>query len=346
MAIKYFKYQQKKSDLEIFEIFSVVSSLENYAKTVYSEEVVSSVLNDAFHHLIEHYNPQKGVLSHYAKSVVKKIGLTGNKKEVANSDLTDTNLDLDSFEGYRDFYTDEDITEESKNIMDCVRDIAFHFIKDYSFFNSIECINLGSVLDTKLKVSRKCDYSDLLSRYSINTLIEAKDYLLKHYSSEVESLLGLSKSSSIRNLGGDRYKKSLETSLEYIDIINGILLVRTKKGSRSRLVYNLDIRKTIKTILNLFYSSSKYGRIDIEGVVVYISLSGKIVNSVDELIGCIEDELIGSLLARNSSFKVLSYVRGKEIIFTNTKELGYDITLPLFDRDFVLELDNIVTKEV
>ena len=331
--MRLFKYLSTKSTKEMYDIFNVVSSLKKYAQIKYKDNY-EDALDASYMHIVEHYDPSKGDLKNYAIKVVGTIGLGSNKKELANEEQT--RLSLDSKTASEFFNSPIDSLEEnfkSSNINSCIKDMVSLFVKDFKFF---------ATQSTKY---RKMDYKELLDKYSVESIVNAKNYLMEKYSNEIEKFISYSKVASIRNFNEDRYLKSLDTSLEYKGSLNDIILIKRKQGSHVKKVYRVLIEENINTLLDLFYTNTDYGKILIADVPIYLSLSGKIVDSEEELRCSLERELVGSLLSR-TSLKVIHYDKGNEILLSSTKDVQYSVVLPLFDKNVSIDFERVVIKEV
>lgn len=331
--MRLFKYLSTKSTKEMYDIFNVVSSLKKYAQIKYKDNY-EDALDASYMHIVEHYDPSKGDLKNYAIKVVGTIGLGSNKKELANEEQT--RLSLDSKTASEFFNSPIDSLEEnfkSSNINSCIKDMVSLFVKDFKFF---------ATQSTKY---RKMDYKELLDKYSVESIVNAKNYLMEKYSNEIEKFISYSKVASIRNFNEDRYLKSLDTSLEYKGSLNDIILIKRKQGSHVKKVYRVLIGENINTLLDLFYTNTDYGKILIADVPIYLSLSGKIVDSEEELRCSLERELVGSLLSR-TSLKVIHYDKGNEILLSSTKDVQYSVVLPLFDKNVSIDFERVVIKEV
>ena len=331
--MRLFKYLSTKSTKEMYDIFNVVSSLKKYAQIKYKDNY-EDALDASYMHIVEHYDSSKGDLKNYAIKVVGTIGLGSNKKELANEEQT--RLSLDSKTASEFFNSPIDSLEEnfkSSNINSCIKDMVSLFVKDFKFF---------ATQSTKY---RKMDYKELLDKYSVESIVNAKNYLMEKYSKEIEKFISYSKVASIRNFNEDRYLKSLDTSLEYKGSLNDIILIKRKQGSHVKKVYRVLIEENINTLLDLFYTNTDYGKILIADVPIYLSLSGKIVDSEEELRCSLERELVGSLLSR-TSLKVIHYDKGNEILLSSTKDVQYSVVLPLFDKNVSIDFERVVIKEV
>lgn len=332
--MKFFKYASSKSYRELYDIFKVIKKFRHIAIKRYGDKF-EDVLDDAFEHIIKNYDSNKGELENYASKVISKIGLN-KTKEIA--DCEQTNISLDSKIAKEYNFSDEEVShiiEDSiklGNINDCITYIAGSFVKDFKFFSS------------KNPKDKKIDYSDLKDSYSSESIINATKYLMNEYSKEIERFISYSRDTSIRDFNEDRYLKSIDNSLEYKGNINDIILLKRRQGSHVKKIYRVNIKEVINSIINLFYTNSDYGKIDIEGVSVYLSLSGKILDSIEDLIFFLEKELVGSILSR-TSLKVLKYKRGNEILLSSTKEQN-NIVLPIFNKSFNIQFERMVIKEV
>lgn len=331
--MRLFKYLSTKSAKEMYDIFKVVQGLKKYAYAKYKENY-EDALDASYMHIVKNYDPSKGDLQNYAIKVVGTIWLNSNKKELADEEKTKLSLDSKTASDFINSPSDEfEENLKSSNINSCIKDMVGLFVKDFKFF---------STSSTKHK---KMDYKGLLDKYSVESIVSAKNYLMGTYSESIEKFISYSKVATIRSFDDDRYLKSLDTSIEYKGILNDIIMIKRKQGSHVKKVYKVSIKENIDTLLDLFYSDTGYGKILIADVPIYISLSGKIVDSIEELKYFLERELVGSLLSR-TSLKVLRYDKGNEILLSSTKDIQYSVILPLFDKNVSIDFNRVVIKEV
>ena len=332
--MRFFKYLHTKSPKELYDIFMTVQGLKKYAYSKYGERWEDAV-DASYEHIIKNYDPNKGDLKNYAIMVVGTIWLNSNKNELANDEQTKISLDVNTAKEYINSPLDETLEESFKSVdlNSCIKDMVSFFVKDYKFF---------STLNAKY---RKMDYSELADRYSSESLVNAMKFLHDNYAERIESFVAYSKVSSIRNFNEDRYLKSLDGSLEYRGSLNDIIMLRRKQGSHIKKVYKVSIEENIDSIIRLFYSDTDYGKMVISDIPIYISLSGKILDTEKDLKHYLEKELVGSLLSR-TSLKVLHYERGNEILLSSTKDTQYDVVLPLFGKNFSVMFERVVVKEV
>lgn len=332
--MRFFKYLSFKSPKELYDIFNVVQSLAPYAKSKYGSNY-EDALDASYEHIIKNYNSSKGELKNYATKVVGTIWLNNYKKEIASDEQTRISLDIKTAKEFVNTAlvgVDEEDTK-SGNINSCINDMVEFFVKDFKFF-----------VTTNSRY-KKLDYSEILEKYTSESILGAMKYLNKTYSKDIEKFINYSKTSSIRNFDSDRYLKSKDTSLEYKGVLNDIVLLKRKQGSHIKKVYKVCMKKLIDMIMNLFYSDTQYGMIVVANVPVYLTLSGKIVDSVDDLKYSLEKELVGSLLSR-TSLKVLHYDRGNDLYLSSTKDTQSDVVLPLFGKNVGIGFERVVVKEV
>lgn len=332
--MKVFNYLSSgKGIQETYEIYKAVRALKNYAMSIYGSGW-EDALDASFFHILEKYDPSKGDLENYTIRVVKTIRLNKNKKEVADDDQTMIGLDLKSAKEYDkneiDLVFEDNISDDMTY---CLRDMLSLFLKDYKFFVS------QNIKD------RKMDYSGLFKKYSVEVIGETKRYLTSKYKEEVEKFVEFAKNSNIRKFNAQRYEKSIDGSAEYVNEINGIVILKRKRSSHSRSLYKVPLRDVINNLLELYYGCDECGVLCIEGITAYLTLSGNVVDSIEDLKDELELELIGSLLSR-TSLKVVRYAKGDEIIFSRTKDNQYDVVFSVFDSNFTVSFDRVVAKEV
>jgi hypothetical protein len=340
-VLDYFKYT-KKDNLNIYsveEIYKVVWSLKSYAIAIY-KGLWQDALDAAFFHIMQHYDDSRGDLDHYATRVVGTIMLNKYNHEIEHDISLTTAMDSKSVREEVSTNPIEILLEGYSDISDdfeqCVSFLVPYFIKDFKFFES------------KRPDLRKLSYTELFQKFSTPVISSAMDYLLKKYGKALRALYDLSKDCKYRKYSSDRYKKGLDTLIEYHGIVNDILIYKSlSKVKVKRSFFYFDIFQTINHIIRLFYSNDRFGcMIEVEGVKVYCSLSGYITTSLDELKSVLEDEIIGSLLGKLSYLRVVVYERGKSIIFSSPKEEDCVLILEMFGIDYRFSFQKIVAKRL
>lgn len=328
-----FKYLDSgKSYEEVYDIYSKVRSNEAYARKIYGGNW-EDALDAAFFHVLDKYDSSVGDLDNYITVVVKTILLNKDKKEYANDEKAKKGLDSKEYIEYKGNEIDlifED--DRADSVRYCVKDMLEMFIEDYKFFKT------GKSRD------RKNNYGGIFSKYSYDVISDSKDYLVTNYLEEVYEFMKYSRQPSVRLLSCDRYNKSLDSNLVYKSEINGTVIIKRRKGSHYKNLYRVDLSSMLGVVVNLLYGRGSLGRLDIEGVTVYISLTGKIVFSLDTLKKLLEEEIIGVILT-NSYFKIVNHTVGDNILLSGTKDSLSDIVIPVFDRHIPVFYSTVVFKE-
>lgn len=331
--MKLFKYlDDKKSLAETYRIYKAVQDLKPYAISKY-KSWWEDALDEAFFHILENYDSSKGDLENYATRVVGTIFLNRTRKEVASNETTLLTLDLQEADN---FDVPEEVSHDdnkSSDLSQCIFDTIPYFVKDFKFFVSS---------NTK---DRRLNYSKLVNKYTYYTINSAKEFLLGKYSDDILRLVQISKSIPLKSFSDDRYLKSTDSGLTYKGSLNGIAIVERCKGSHSKKIYRLDIKNLKDLLVDLFYDVDGCGRVSVEGIDVYVSISGNIVVGKDSLMSTLESELVGSVLSR-TSLKVVNYLKGDELLLSSTRDNQGDISIPMFGKDIIVGFDRVVSKEV
>lgn len=336
--MRLFKYLSTRSPKEMYDIFKVVQSLKYLAMKKYANNY-EDALDMSYFHIVKNYDSSKGDLKNYAMKVVSTINLNSFKKESPDEkEQTDDSSSISNSKIAQDYINSnlEEVYEEnfkSDNVDSCIKDMVSLFVKDFKFFVSSNA------------KYRKMDYKELFDNYSLDTILNAKNFLLDKYSSKIEKFISYSKVSSIRNFSEDRYLKSIDSSLEYKGNLNDIIMIKRKQGSHIKKVYRVSIENSINILLELFYRNTNYGKMFIEDIPIYTTLSGRVVDSIEALRYSLEKELVGSLLSR-TALKVLNYDRGNEILLSSTKDTQSDVILSAFSKNISINFERLVVKEV
>lgn len=316
---------------EVYEIYKVVQKLEPYAKTKY-KGLWEDALDEAFFHVVENYDSSKGDLEHYATRVVGTILLNKNKKESANTEQLEVSMDLQVAKDFMLYDTQLPSAKET-DFDKCLDEMLGVVVKDLKFF-----LTLSSK-------DRKMSYRKIFEKYSSDTIQKVQEYLIDTYKGSISRIITYAKMSGIRDFKEGRYLKSVDPGLIYKGKLNGVVLLNKKQGSHNKKVFRVDIREVLDDLVETYYTNNEYGKIEIEDVPVYISMSGVIINDKQELIKTLERELVGSLLAR-TSLKVVRYKKGVEILLSSAKIEYSEVVLPIFNSEYTVRVDRVVFKEV
>lgn len=317
---------------DMYAIYCEVQKLKPYAIALY-KTWWEDALDAAYFHILENYDADKGSLENYATKVVSTICLNRYRKEVASSDQTILTLDLQKVD---EFGIPEEVLmgeDRGSDIRACIIDLIPYFIKDFKFFVS------SSVKD------RKLNYKYIFNKYSCSVVEEAKDILVNFYAKKLAVMIAYSKSVTLKNFSDDRYTKSFDSGLKYKCELNNIVIVERFKGSHAKKLFRFHIKEYVDYLVERFYLLEGKSKVCIEGIDIYVTISGMIVVGIDNLRASLECELVGSILSR-SSLKVIRYDKGEEILFSNTKDEQSDILLPMFGSDITIGFERVVSKEV
>lgn len=316
-----------------YEIFKVVSSLKPYAITIYGN-AWKDALDTAFFHIIDNYDDSIGDLVHYATKVVATIELQKYKKEFAEDDVLSTELDCQTAKMKLNTLEDSMFEDKlSKDFYACSQELASYFIKDFLFFKSGQSKN------------RKEVYTEIFKKYSVETIGAAREHLLSEYSEKVGKFLLMGDKMRFRVFSVDKIKCNYIDGSEYKGVINDIVVLKRKSGAHSKKIYRLNISEMVEMLWNEFYENERYGKIVIEGIPIYMTLSGNIVDSKRVLLRSIELELLSMVLSR-SNLKILYGEEGKVVLFSSSKEIVFNIAVEAFGREFNINLERLVAKEV
>lgn len=339
--MKYFGYSDTgKNPFRLFEIHEAVQKATGIAKARYRDRY-QDALDAAFFHIIDNYDESRSEgedLEHYAARVVSTIyrskynkevssetvlEVESNAKAVKNSDLTDP-YSLISISEERNF--DEEVDE-------CTKMMIPYFIRDYEIFAG------------KKTVERKMNYRKVFERFDIKVINRAVSNLAAYYN-EAKYLADVSKSNHLRRFGPDRYKDSLDNSIVFEGIINGVVICKYSPRVK-RNIYRVNLQEFIDEVVSRFYTGDDApGKREIYGTNVYVTLSGHRLVGDDELRVTIEREIVGSLLARVISLRVVYYKEGEDLYVSSSKqdEMGHFFTL--FDQDVILSMTRMVVRRV
>lgn len=338
--MNYFDYVESLDISRIMRIYRAVWSLKGYAISIY-KNLWEDALDQAFFHVLANYNEESGGdLMHYATKVVGTIMLNKYSHEIEHDIALDDGMTKKSAE--------EDIsvnplniiieTEDMlqvKDVKKCRRYLFPMFIQDYKFFL------------TKKSEFRKCSYKGIFGMFSTDVIMDTMDYYAKTYGPDMYRLGELKSQCKYRNFPSDRYKSSLDPNLEYSGMLNGVLLYRVASKRGARYFYRFDIKKTLDIICGSYYRSKDcVAHTVVEGKDIFCSLAGKIVIGMDELRETLENEIIGSLLAKVSIFRVLRYERGVDIILSSTKETDMLFPIEVFGYVFKVGFERVPSKRV
>lgn len=311
--------------------------LKNYAKSIY-HGFWEDALDKSFFHIMEHFNEDCGDLEHYTIKVVSTIYLGRYKHEMAHD--TSVTLETEKFSAETDacnplsILTEREELDNLNNYKSCIEYLIPNFIQDSIFFMSNN------------PDDRKCKYDGLFSKFSVKAISIGKKYLVDTYGSDMQKLNELKKSCRYRNFNKDRYKSSMDTTIEYLGTFRGVLMYRSTIKKTLRCFYSIRIDKIVSEIIYYFYNKKSKGRVKIEDKYVYCTLSGQFVIGVENLKDCLESEIVGTILARMSAMKVVYYEQGKEIVFSSSREIFNTLPIEFDEKVYHLGFSKIKSKRV
>lgn len=331
--MNYFRYGRSPKASCLIEAYEAIAGLKKYALSIYVEEMrVDDVLDKAYHHIIDRFDENSGKMSNYAISVVSKIGINNNVKEYNNTELVeDVNLEHEknNLTEYDKFVYDDKWLVE-----DCIQTLIPIYIKDFGFFT------------TGNKKLKKISAKHVLEKYSAEIILDAFNYLKNNYENTIRTYYNVKSLENKRHFSDNIEFNKTDNTISIVDIKDGIIkFKRNKKSKIEKKFYILDIENVIDNILETFYDieSEQKAFLDIEGYKVYITLLGKEVYDIQDLIESIEKDLIGTLLV-NNQVKIIRLENGNPV-FISRKDLSY-LTINIFDKQIQYPLIEIEGIEV
>ena len=321
---------QKNNPYRSWQIYQVVynSSLRYYAMKIYGAKY-EDALDMAYRHILENYDEDKGELEHYATSVVGTINLGAYKKEISYDEMMNIVADKNAFKSNNgdplDLFLESESKVPDKGVGECVKYLLPFFVKDFKFFKS------------RKSTDRTLVYSDLYNLFSVSTVMESINFMASKYTETVEKLYALKKKMKFRGYDGERYKKSLNMTVEYICELNGVILYKKEKGRTEKVLYEININEVLANVITMFYKDRLVMMVG--EMPVYISLSGKFIFELEELLETLENEIIGCILSRLSTLSILRYERGNSIILVSSNVLALSaINIDILDSSFFIDL--------
>ena len=343
--MKYYAYVES-IDTKVFDmVFTTVSKYKPLAISKYGSNW-KDALDATLFHVLSHYDLAKGSLESYVCSIVSTIHLNRFSKEFnmgIDPDSEETLFDVKADEyaiqkseetnPLSELLAKEEDEEYAQNLSSCVHYLLPYFLKDYELFKTRDASN------------RKLNYSGLFTKYSAQVIADAVDVLASDYEA-AKYLKVVSKGCHARNFGTDRYKKSIDKSLEYITRIGDIVKCKAHGVVRQKYIYLLDIQDILNSLSIMFYSEEGIAVRKIYDTDVYCSVSGQLILDKKELYKTLEREIIGSLLASRTNLKVLHYDVGKELLLTSTNFEEAPIVLQLFQTGIYIPMVRLVMGAV
>lgn len=334
----YYDYVRDVSPEVMVKVHAAVNKCVNLAKSRYGSRY-QDALYDAYHHIVTHFDEAQGDLMHYTARVVSTIYRKHNAREVYSETVLDIESDkvaLDECEnvGLENIIAWENEAEYNIELGRCIRHLLPSFLKDYELFK------------TKDRTKRKMNYAGILQQFSVKILWDTLTILSDSYYEDAKYLDELSKNCHCRKFDPDRYKLSMDKTLEYVYRKDKIVNCKSKGLNRNKYAYCIDIPNMLGKICNFFYSEEGVARRVIYGNKVYCSLSGRLVLSKEELLTYLEEEIVGSILAMRTNLKVLHYQKKSELILTSTHEDEPSIVLPMFGAGIAIPMSRLTIGRV
>lgn len=331
--MKYYKYVRDADSLLAYKAHIAVMKCKPLAISKYQSRW-EDALDDAYFHIMEHYNEAQGSLEHYALSVVSTIFLNKYPKEVGSDTVFDIEsnkeaVKSDELDSPFDSIAQEEDIEYDSVLKQCVQYLLPLFIKDYELFHSKDCS------------TRKMSYTGLFDKFPVEVIAQVFKTLGEEYYEEGKYINNLSKECHMCNFSADRYRSSLDKTISYSGRIGDIVKCKSIGVKRKKYLYDLNISDLCSKIYNMFYDIGGVGSRLIYGINVFCSLSGNVYFSKDDLFESLEREIIGSVLAMRTNLKVLHYDRGKEMIFTSTRDDEPSVALTMFKTKVLIPLTRL-----
>lgn len=335
----YFDYVTNLDMDRALRIYREVYKLANYAKSIY-KGYWEDALDKAFFHVLENFNDASGGdLEHYTTKVVNTICLGRYNHEITHD--TSLSMEMDkksatiSESNPLNILTEKETQFSYNSLKKCINYLLPKFIQDSHFFV------------TKRPENRKCDYKNMFSMFSHEVIVASINYLVENYGEDMERLNALKKKCRYRNFPEDRYKSSMDTTIEYMGMLKGVLLYKSLGKKTFRCFYEVDLIDVVNFMVNEVYNvEGSRARVVVEGDNVYCTLSGQLVYGEKELRKTLESELIGTILARMSVLKAVVYEKGKSIIFSSSREIGSSLKVEFLDNFYYLDFKRIPSKRV
>ena len=335
----YFKYVKKFDVGRSLRIYQVVQSLKGYAITIY-KNLWEDALDQAFFHILSNYDEESGGdLEHYATKVVGTIMLGKYTHEIEHDIALDDGMNKKSAEDtsanpLNIIMENEDLLQV-RDFERCKKYLLPMFVQDYKFFITLR------------QEHRKCSYTGIFDMFSSDVILETIKYYSKKYGRAMLKLGELRKTCRYRSFSGDRYQKSMDPNIEYRGMLNGTLLYKVISKRGSKFFYMLETKRVIDDIVNSFYlNPDSNAHVTIEDVEVYCTLAGKFVIGLPALREALENEIIGSLLAKISTFRVIRYDRGVDLLLSATKETDVMFPIEVFGYTYYIDFRRVPSKRL
>lgn len=337
--MNYFDYVKSLDMDRTLKIYQAVYSLTGYAMSIY-KGYYADALDKAFFHVLMNYDEESGGdLTHYATKVVSTILLGRYNHEITHELTLNVEMDKKSATIQKDnplnILAEKEELISSSDMKRCIKFLLPNFIKDSHLFV------------TKRQEDRKCSYEGLFSKFSPEVIWHSLNYLVTNYGDDMERLLELKKKCKYRNFSEDRYKSSMDETIEYVCTLRNTILYKSLTKRTLRLLYKLDLKATLDYMIERFYNGScREAKTVVEGIDVYCTLSGQIVSGMKELRDTLENEIVGTVLSRLSVLMVVVYSRGDYMILSSSREMYSTLPIEFLDDVINLEFKEVPSKRV
>lgn len=336
----YFEHAETVNMVIAHEIFMVVESLKPFARKKYGDNY-QDAMDATYMHVLKHYKDLEGAnLEHYTTSIMSKILMNSHKHESVSDMQTQIEADKravenDGFSNPESILT-EGLGEQDGSFEECVQFLIPRFIHDHEIWAMKK---IGGKNDHE-------DYTGIFRQFSVLVIYSAMEYLLKDFYEEAKYIDEFAKDCPMRRFSGDRYKDSWDNDIVYEGMVNDIAVCRFKNTRIRRYIYSIDIQSLLDDIVKTFYQDGMIGYRKIHTVPVYVSFSGQICYSLEELKSNVENELLGAMFARVVSLNCIDYDRGKRILLSSSKVDEVGIIFNIFETKIQMPLRKHVVRKV
>lgn len=237
----------------------------------------------------------------------------------------------------------------------CKKDFLDYFIVDYKTI----------IYSGKAGRNKEIDYKKVLNKftdkYGMKCLTSVIEYYTEKYSERLQKLDELAKSCKGYSYSEERleFDSSGDKYIVKSGEVHDTLIYNLNKSNVRRYFYSLNLSDMISNILNCFYGEKQdtcncwyrepkkqlQTYADIEERRIYCTTSGTIVEGIEKLKDKLEIDLLGHLLSRNNMFKLVSYEKGKLVVFSTSSILdSCEQALWLFNNKFNITFELVAGR--
>ena len=339
--MKYFKYVHGESLYSMSKIHAELYLLRGYAVSKAKSAKLTdadNILDEAFHHAIHHYEDRGIPVRNYLMRLINTI-TKGYSKEVSEDTSKIDEFKMGDDEAYtrtnpESIYLNHEEYRVKSDLQNCIKDLIPKFVRDYKFMRTMK------------KEDRKEEYSSILHKYDILVVKSAADYLSKTYGDAIEKLYKRGRECH-RRYKTIRYEDYWDKSVNYLSMINGILIYSNSSSHPVRkCFYVVNIKDIVMNVIAHIYKSPDTTlTLNIEGVGVYCSSSGRIVIGEKNLAKELEDEILVALFDKR--YLLVKYTKGVNAILSLTREsMSGDEYISVEGIYVPLELERISARRV